>query len=110
MFDKWKEKKPKEKGQLFWESALETAESVKEVTDKWTALDAKISKLRADAKQFGKKFPKLEYYDALEQDLGEVTKSWDLFQKFKAELDEMNKEEWMSYKNKRYFAFQDFFL
>ena len=33
-----------------------------------------------------------------------------MFEEFKNELDEMGKEEWLTYRKKGYFAFQDFFL
>lgn len=55
---------------MTWEEALETAESIKEVTDKWSELEAKIEKLYVDAKQFGKARPKFEYYDLMKTDLG----------------------------------------
>lgn len=54
MYDRWQEKKPKERNQLTWEEALETSESIREVTEKWTELETKIEKLYVDAKQFGK--------------------------------------------------------
>ena len=50
MYDRWQEKKPKERNQLTWEEALETADSIKEVTEKWTELENKIEKLYVDAK------------------------------------------------------------
>ena len=36
--------------------------------------------------------------------------SWGMFEEFKTELDEMGKEEWLTYRKKEFFAFQDFFL
>ena len=36
--------------------------------------------------------------------------SWGMFEEFKVELDTMGKEEWLTYRKKDYFAFQDFFL
>ena len=38
------------------------------------------------------------------------SESWSLFEEFKASLDEMGKEEWLTYRKKEYYAFQDFFL
>lgn len=54
MYDRWQEKKPKERSSLTWEEALETSESIKDVTDKWKELEDKIEKLYVDAKKFGK--------------------------------------------------------
>lgn len=72
MYDRWQEKKPKERNQLTWEEALETADSIREVTEKWGELEQKIEKLYIDAKQFGKKKPNFEYYDLMKQDLGQA--------------------------------------
>ena len=36
--------------------------------------------------------------------------SWGMFEQFKTELDEMGKEEWLTYRKKGYYAFQDLFL
>ena len=36
--------------------------------------------------------------------------SWGMFEEFKTQLDEMGKEEWLTYRKKEFFAFQDFFL
>ena len=33
-----------------------------------------------------------------------------MFEQFKTELDEMGKEEWLTYRKKEFYAFQDFFL
>ena len=38
MFDKWNEKKPKERNQLTFEEALETSEMMKELRQQWTDL------------------------------------------------------------------------
>ena len=35
---------------------------------------------------------------------------WDLFDEFKAELEELEKEEWITFRRKGYYAFQDFFV
>jgi hypothetical protein len=110
MFDRWQEKKPKERNQLTWEEALETSESIKEVTEKWTELEAKIEKLYVDAKQFGKARPRFEHYDLMKDDLGQAQETWSMFADFRKELDEMNKEEWLTFRKKQYFAFQEFFI
>lgn len=110
MYDRWQEKKPKERSQINWEEALETAESIKDVTEKWTELEGKIEKIYVDAKQFGKKRPHFEYYDLMKQDLGQAQESWGMFNQFKKELDELNKEEWLTFRKKHYFAFQELFI
>lgn len=35
MYDKWNEKKPKERNQLTYEEAMETAEMMKELREQW---------------------------------------------------------------------------
>jgi len=44
MFDKWQEKKPKERNQLSYEEAMETAETMKELRKQWEALDERVGK------------------------------------------------------------------
>ena len=43
-------------------------------------------------------------------ELNEAQATWSLFDAFKTELDEINNEEWLTYRKKGYFAFQDLFL
>ncbi len=58
MYERWKEKKPKERNQLTFEEALETCEAIKDIRTQWTELENKIEKLYDDAKQFQKAKPK----------------------------------------------------
>lgn len=46
----------------------------------------------------------------MKDELDMQNESWSMFEEFKNELDEMGKEEWLTYRKKGYFAFQDFFL
>lgn len=54
MYDRWQEKKPKERNQLSYEEAMETSEVMKDMKQHWSELEAKIEKLYVDAKHFGK--------------------------------------------------------
>lgn len=38
MFDKWNEKKPKDRNQLTYEEAMETSEMMKELRQQWNDL------------------------------------------------------------------------
>ena len=42
MFDKWNEKKPKDRHQLSFEEAMETSEMMKELRQQWTDLQVRI--------------------------------------------------------------------
>ena len=44
MFDKWQEKKPKERNQLSYEEAMETAATMQELKKQWEALDERVGK------------------------------------------------------------------
>lgn len=72
MYDRWKEKKPKERNQLSYEEALETSEVMKDMRMHWKDLEAKIEKLYVDAKHFGKPQPKFQYYDMMKDELNEA--------------------------------------
>lgn len=110
MFDKWNEKKPKERNQLTYEEALETAETMREMKAQWTALDERVSKCKRDCEHFGKGKPTLTFYDKMKDELDEQTQSWALFENFKTEMEVFTKEEWLTFRKKGYFAFQEFFL
>jgi len=69
MYDKWQEKKPKERNQLKYEEALETSEVMKDMRTQWQDLEAKIEKVYVDAQHFGKAKPKFEYYDIMKDEL-----------------------------------------
>jgi hypothetical protein len=57
MYDRWQEKKPKERNQLTYEEAMETSEVMREMKQHWSELEGKIEKLYVDAKHFGKAPP-----------------------------------------------------
>ena len=57
MYDRWQEKKPKERNQLSYEAAMETSEVMKDMQQHWNELEAKIEKIYVDAKHFGKPKP-----------------------------------------------------
>jgi dynein heavy chain 2 len=46
----------------------------------------------------------------LRDELEKASATWGVFNEFQKEMGEMGKEEWITYKKKEYFAFQDFFL
>ena len=110
MFDKWSEKKPKERNQLTLEEALETAEMMKELRQQWEELLVRIAKTSRDCEHFGKEKPTFTFFDRMKDELEVQSESWSLFEEFKGQLDEMGKEEWLTYRKKEYYAFQDFFL
>ena len=110
MYDRWQEKKPKERNTLNYEDALEISEVMKDMTQKWSELESKIEKLYVDAKHFGKKPPQFQYYDLMKNELNAAQSTWSLFDEFRLEIDEFRKEEWLTFRKKGYFAFQDFFI
>ena len=57
MFDKWQEKKPKERNQLTREEALETSEMMKELRTQWVSLQDRIVKINRDCEHFKKDKP-----------------------------------------------------
>ena len=110
MFDKWQENKPKERNELKLEEALETAEMMKELRTQWTKLQERITKTNRDCKHFGKPPPEFTYYEKMKDELEEQNVSWTLFEEFRKEIDGFGQEEWLTFRKKGYFAFQDFFL
>jgi dynein heavy chain 2 len=110
MYDRWQEKKPKERNQLSYEEAMETSEVMKDMKQQWAELEGKIEKLYVDAKHFGKAAPEFQYYELMKNELNEAQATWALFDDFKQELEEFQKEEWLTFRKKGYFAFQDFFM
>jgi len=110
MFDKWQEKKPKDRNQLTYEEAMETSEMMGELRTQWGGLQERIDKINKDCKHFGRDQPQFTYYEKMKEELEEQNQSWGLFEEFKKELDEYSKEEWLTFRKKGYFAFQDFFL
>jgi hypothetical protein len=41
----------------------------------------------------------------MKDDLGSAQETWSMFSEFRKELDDMNKEEWLTFRKKSYFAF-----
>lgn len=110
MFDKWSEKKPKERNELSFEEAMETSEMMKDMRQQWNELQERITKVNRDCAHFNRPKPEFTYYDKMKDELDEANESWSLFDEFRAQIDEFGKEEWLTFRKKGYFAFQDFFL
>jgi dynein heavy chain 2 len=110
MFDKWSENKPKERNDLTVNEALETSEMMKGLRQQWTDLEERINKVTRECSHFGKDKPQFAYYDKMKDELEEQNDVWALFDEFKRQIDEFGKEEWLTFRKKEYFAFQDFFL
>mmetsp|Transcript_43857 Transcript_43857/g.42379 ORF Transcript_43857/g.42379 Transcript_43857/m.42379 type:complete len:233 (+) Transcript_43857:268-966(+) len=110
MFEKWQEKKPKERNQLTKEEAIETSEMMKELRTQWVSLQERITKINRDCEHFKKEKPTFTYYDKLKDELVEQEEAWRLFDEFNTELAEFGKQDWITYRKKEYFAFQEFFL
>lgn len=83
---------------------------MKELRQQWVELQNRITKTNRDCEHFAKAKPTFTFYDKMKDELEVQNESWSLFEEFKNELDEMGKEEWLTYRKKGYFAFQDFFL
>ena len=105
MFDKWQEKKPKERNQLTYEEAMETSEMMKELRKNWTTLEERVIKINKDCQHFGRAKPQLGYYDKMKDELEEQNASWGVFEEFKQGIEEFAKEEWLTFRKKGYFAF-----
>jgi dynein heavy chain 2 len=69
-----------------------------------------VSKVTKQCENFGKSKPTLTFYDKMKDELEESNQTWGLFEEFKKEMDVFAKEEWLTFRKKGYFAFQDFFL
>lgn len=110
MFERWNEKKPKDRNELTREMALETSEMMKELRQQWSALQERINKVYRDCEHFKKEKPKFTYYDKLKEELNDQEEAWSLFDEFNKELNEFGKEDWITYRKKGFFAFQDFFV
>ena len=46
----------------------------------------------------------------MREELEESSASWGLFEEFRTETETYGKEEWLTFRKKGYFAFQDFFM
>ena len=110
MFERWQEKKPKERNELTREEALETAEMMKELRQQWSSLQERITKVYRDCEHFKKQKPQFTFYDKLKEELNEQEEAWGLFEEFNKELGEFGKEDWITYRKKAFYAFQDFFV
>lgn len=71
MFERWNEKKPKDRTELTREMALETSEMMKELRQQWSALQERITKVYRDCEHFKKEKPKFTYYDKLKEELND---------------------------------------
>ena len=71
MFERWQEKKPKERNQLTREEALETSEMMKELRQQWSSLQERLQKVYKDCEHFKKEKPKFTYYDKLKEELND---------------------------------------
>ena len=105
MFDKWQEKKPKERNQLTYEEALETSEMMKEQLALWSELQKRVEKVHRGCENFNRPKPALTFYDKMKDELEESASSWGLFEEFKKELEVFGQEEWLTFRKKGYFAF-----
>ena len=92
------------------EEALETAEGMRGLKENWVVLEDRMQKMQRDCKNFGREMPKLTYYDQMKDELEHAQSAWGIFEEFKTATDEMGKEEWLTFRKKEYFKFQDFFL
>ena len=70
----------------------------------------RIQKTNRDCEHFAKPKPTFTFFDKMKDELESQNESWGLFEAFKSELDTMGKEEWLTFRKKEFFAFQDFFL
>lgn len=85
MFDKWQEKKPKERNQLTFEEAMETAETMREMKKSWEDLNERVDKCKRDCDHFGRARPTLTYYDKMKEELEQQNAAWSMFDEFKTE-------------------------
>lgn len=69
MFDKWQEKKPKDRNEMSREEAFETSEMMKELRTQWGGLQDRIQKIYRDCEHFKKEKPQFTYYDKLKEEL-----------------------------------------
>ena len=83
MFDKWNEKKPKERNQLTFEEAMETSEMMKELRQQWNELQSRITKTSRDCEHFAKEKPQFTFYDKMKDELDMQNESWSMFEEFK---------------------------
>jgi predicted patatin/cPLA2 family phospholipase len=105
MYDRWSEKKPKERNQLSYDEAMETSEVMREMKQHWTELEAKIDKLQNDARQFNMPPPQFQFYDMMKDELNRAQLTWGLFDEFCTEQEAFKKEEWLTFRKKGYYAF-----
>ncbi len=71
MFERWQEKKPKDRNDLTREEALETSEMMKELRTQWAGLQERIQKIYKDCEHFKKDKPVFTYYDKLKEELND---------------------------------------
>jgi dynein heavy chain 2, cytosolic len=110
MFERWQEKKPKERNELTREQALETSDMMKELRQQWAQMNERSQKCYRDCEHFKKPKPEFKYYDKLKDELNEQEEIWGLFDEFNTEIGEFGKEDWITYRKKAFYAFQDFFI
>ena len=108
-FNRWEALKPKETSDMDRETAMETSEKMKEWREKWEELESKIKNITADCEHFGIEKPEFTYYEDLKNDLAQAEESWRFYDEFYKELEELGKEDWLSFsRGKGIYQFQDF--
>jgi dynein heavy chain 2 len=83
---------------------------MRELKEQWKTMETRVVKVQRDCKHFGKPEPKLAFYSKMKDEIDEQQEAWSLFDDFNKELGEFKKEEWLTFRKQKYFAFQDFFL
>ena len=105
---RWEALKPKSIDQMNWSEAIETADKVREWRQDWQSMRDRMTALKQECTQFN--VPQREFsMQELEEDITQQEAEWGLFEEFRVELENMGKEDWLSFRGKLP-NFQDLYL
>ena len=106
-YARWSALKPKERDQIDRNSAKEIALKMKEWREDWSVLEKRITDSIRDSEHFSMPVPRFSYYQEIQTELVQQEEDWKFYETFSTELEEMEKEDWLSFRSKIY-IFQDF--
>lgn len=104
---RWNDTKPSKVAIQDRETAKVTLLAMKDVRNDFLDLKATADGIAKDCKMFGMETPVFPGLDTLDDEIQHYEESWNFYETFTAELDQLSDENWFSIRNKLY-LFEDF--
>ena len=105
---RWNQLKPKD-DLLFGttKQLLDAIQSIKDRKNEFEELDKEMKKLTSECEHFGLDNPDFAIAERLKADIEQQEQMWSLFEEFHGGLDNLRKEDWISFRSKTY-QFEEF--